>query len=217
MKPSEWEVIILKPTPVFQAFIAAQCPDIDAPDLKTLQTDCTAYAIPKQANDEETLNTIESHFKLMFHHELSRWLGDEVEHEIKGSFLDFLCCFKFELHSQVVLLEDDFSKGKQMFCVRPRSVLLKWMKSIAEEHSDLTAVLEWVNVSHLAENATVVVKNFIQPSEVKGFVRAYYPAIYEVEMSRMCDQVEQWPAINTYQDFARYFTIDIHTQLIHLH
>ena len=62
MKPSEWEVIILKPTPVFQAFIAAQCPDIDAPDLKTLQTDCTAYAIPKQANDEETLNTIESHY-----------------------------------------------------------------------------------------------------------------------------------------------------------
>lgn len=216
MKPSEWEVIILKPTAVFQAFIASQCPDIDPPDLKTLQTDCTAYAIPKQADDEKTLNTIEQHFKLMFHHELSRWLGDAIDHEIKGSFLDFLCCFKFELHNQVVLLEEDFIEGKQMFCVRPRSVLLNWMHSIAEDNEDLTEVLERVNVSHLAENATVVIKNFSKPSDVKGFVQSYFPAIYEVEMSRMCDQIEQWPSVESYQDFVKYFTVDIHTKLVHL-
>ena len=216
MKASKWEVIILKPTAVFQTFIEAQCPNIEAPDFKLLQTDCTAYAIPKHTNDEDILNTIESHYKLMFHHEMSRWLGDEVEHEMKGSFLDFLCCFKFEMHNQLVLLEKDFKEGQQVFCVRPRSVLLKWMKSLSEESTELCEVLEQVNVSHLSENATVVIKNFKQSSEVKSFVESFYPEIFEVEMSRMCDKAQRWPAVSSYQDFSRYFTVDIHTQLVHL-
>ena len=216
MKASKWEVIILKPTAVFQTFIEAQCPNIEPPDFKLLQTDCTAYAIPKHTNDEDILNTIESHYKLMFHHEMSRWLGDEVEHEIKGSFLDFLCCFKFEMHNQLVLLEKDFKEGQQVFCVRPRSVLLKWMKSLSEESTELCEVLEQVNVSQLSENATVVIKNFKQSSEVKSFVESFYPEIFEVEMSRMCDKAQQWPAVSSYQDFSRYFTVDIHTQLVHL-
>lgn len=216
MKASKWEIIILKPTAVFQAFIEAQCLTIDPPDFKLLQTDCTAYAIPKQSSEDDVLNTIEAHYKLMFHHELSRWLGEEVEHAIKGSFLDFLCCFKFEMHNQVVLLEKDFKEGQQVFCVRPRSILLKWMRSMSEDNPALTEVLERVNVSHLSENATVVIKNFKKPSEVKGFVQSFYPEIFEVEMSRMCDQAQQWPEVRTYQDFSRYFTVDIHTQLVHL-
>lgn len=216
MKPNEWEVIILKPTAVFQAFIAAQCPDIEAPDLNVLKTDCTAYIIPKQECDEEVLNVIEAHFKEMFHHELSRWLGDNVEHDIKGSFLDFLCCFKFELHNQFVLLEDSIQLGKQLFCVRPRAVLLKWMKSVVEDQQDLSDVLERMSVSDLAENATVVIKNFSNPHEVKGFLRDHYSSIFEAEMCRMSDDMEQWPKIDSYQDFSRYFATDIHTKVVHL-
>lgn len=217
MQQSQWEIIILKPTAVFLSFLASQLPHVNLPDLRLLQTDNTAYVIKKQKDDEETLNEIERHFARMFRHEICRWLGEDARNEIEGSFLDFLCCFKFELHSQIVLMEDSFDNGKQLIRIKPRSVLLKWMKTAVEEQPELTTVLENVSLSHLAENATVLVKNFNILSDIKPFLKQYYHILFEAEMLRMCDNEEQWPMVDSYQTFSRYFTVDIHTQLIHLH
>jgi len=217
MQHSQWEIIILKPTKVFLSFLASQLPDVDLPDLSLLQTDTTAYAIRKQVDDEATLDEIERHFSFMFRHEICRWLGDDARNKIEGSFLDFLCCFKFELHSQIVLMESSIKEGQQLLCVKPRSVLLKWMKSTVENQSDLITILDRVKVADIAENATVVVKNFKQLSEVKPFIQHYYRPIFKAEMLRMCDRAEQWPDVDTFQTFNRYFSVEIHTQLIHLH
>ena len=54
MQPSQWEIIVLKPTAVFLSFLASQLPKVDLPDFKLLQTNNTAYVIRNQANDEET-------------------------------------------------------------------------------------------------------------------------------------------------------------------
>lgn len=217
MQQSQWEIIILKPTTVFLSFLASQLPHINLPDLRLLQTDNTAYAIGKQKDDEDTLNEIERHFPRMFRHEICRWLGEDARNEIEGSFLDFLCCFKFELHSQIVLMEDSFESGKQLIRIKPRSVLLKWMKTAVEDQPELTTVLENVSLTRLAENATVLVKNFQILSDIKPFLKQYYHILFEAEMLRMCDNEEQWPMVDSYQTFSRYFTVDIHTQLIHLH
>jgi hypothetical protein len=217
MQPSRWEIIILKPTPVFLSFLASQLSEIELPELRLLQTDNTAYVIEKQKNDEDTLNEIERHFTKMFRHEISRWLGENARNEIESSFLDFLCCFKFELHSQIVLMESSIKEGKQLLRVRPRSVLLRWMKAAVENQSNLVSVLEKVDVSHLAENATVVVKNFSKLGQIKPFLQHYYHPIFESEMMRMCNDAEEWPIVDSYQSFSNYFAIDIHTQLIHLH
>ena len=105
MEKSQWEVIILKPTSVFLSFLAEKRPDIDLPELRLLQTDTTAYAIHKQASEEDMLDEIERHFSQMFRHEIGRRLGENMCNEIEGSFFDFLRCFKFELHSQIVMME----------------------------------------------------------------------------------------------------------------
>ena len=217
MQQSQWEAVILKPTSVFLSFLAAQLPQVDLPDLKILQTNNTAYLMRKQASDEETLNEIERHFATMFRHEICRWLGEDARNEIEGSFLDFLCCFKFELHSHIVLLENSFEAGQQLIRIKPRSVLLKWIKSVVEEDDDLIAVLNKINLADLAENATVIVKNFQKLTEIKAFLKQYFPLIYEAEMLRMCDRGEQWPYVDSYESFCRYFAVDIHTQLVHLH
>ena len=217
MQHSQWEVIILKPTAVFLSFLASQLPGVDLPELRLLQTDCTAYAIAKQKDDEEALNEIERHFSYMFRHEICRWLGDEARNEIEGSFLDFLCCFKFELHSQIVLMEDALSCGKQLLRIKPRSVMLKWMKSTVEDNRELIAVLESINLSRLSENATIIIKNFKKTSEIKPFLKRYYHLIFEAEMLRMCENEDQWPVVNSYQDFSRYFAVDVHSQLVHLY
>ncbi len=217
MQPSQWEIVILKPTRVFQNFLASQVGDENVPDYKTLVTDKTAYVIRKQATDEETLDEIEHHFTTMFRHEIRRWLGDKATNEIEASFLDFLCCFKFELHSQIVLMEPSFGEGKQLLRIKPRSVLLKWMKTTAAKDEELADLLEGVNLSAISENATVVIKNFSELSQIKPFVRDCYLPVYEAEMSRMSDSPEQWPEVDSFETFNRYFAIEIHTQLIHLH
>jgi hypothetical protein len=216
MKPCQWEVIILKPTPMFLSFIASQLPEIVLPELRLLQMDNTAYLIAKQENDEDTLAEIERHFATMFRHEIGRWLGENARNKIEGSFLDFLCCFKFELHSQIVLMEP-LVKDQHLLRVKPRTVLLKWLKSAIQEDNELSTVLKDINLMHLAKNATVIVKSFSSLAEIKTFVRIYYQTIFETEMLRVCDRAEEWPTVDSYQTFSRYFAIDIHTQLIHLH
>lgn len=216
MQPSQREIVVLKPTAVFLSFLASQLPAVNLPDIQLLQTDNTAYVIRKQATDEATLDEIEHHFPTMFRHEIRRWLGKEAYNEIEGSFLDFLCCFKFELHSHIVLLESAFREGQQLLRIKPRSVLLKWIKSAVQDDAELMTVLDKVNLADLAENATVIVKNFSELSEIKHFLKQYYPIIYEAEMLRMCERGEQWPYVDSYESFCRYFAVDIHTQMIQL-
>lgn len=217
MERCQSEIVILKPTTVFQAFLAAQKSEHELPDLELLQTDPTAYVIKRQASEEETVDEIERHFPRMFKHEISRWLGDDARSSIEGSFLDFLCCFKFELHSQIILMEKTIAEGRQLLSIKPRSVLIKWMKAqIADQEDDLTSILDRVNLANLAENATVVVKNFNPLTQVKPFLKCYWRQILQVELSRMCDKADQWPAIDCLDEFSRYFSVAIHTQLIHL-
>jgi len=218
MQQSEWEIIVLKPTRAFLTFLSSQLPEVNLPDLRSIQSDNTAYVISKQENDEETLNEIERHFAFMFRHEIARWLGEDARNDIEGSFLDFLCCFKFELHSQIFLMEDCFSEGHHLLRIKPRSVLLKWMKSAAEEQqSDLSCVLDKVDLVQLTDNATVIVKNFADSNEIKSFIKEYYQPIFEVEMQRLCEKAELWPDVSSYKAFTQYFNIDVHSQLIHLH
>lgn len=216
MQQSQWEIIILKPTHVFLSFLASQNPHVELPELSLLQTDATAYAIHRQASEEETLEEIERHFSLMFKHEVSRWLGDDHD-ELNGSFLDFLCCFKFEMHSQIVLMESSMTDAHHLLCIKPRSVLVKCKENLTTDQDQVVSIFEPVNLAHLPENATVVVKNFGRLSEIKPFIKHYYRPIFNAEMSRMSEKADQWPAIDSIQTFSRYFAVEVHTQLIHLH
>ncbi|MCL9685599.1 hypothetical protein [Legionella maioricensis] len=210
------EIVVLKPTTVFLSFLASQLPENDLPSLKLLQTDCTAYVINKHHAVVETIEEIEKNFSAMFRHEICRWLGNNARNEIETSFLDFLCCFKFEMHSHLVLMEPSIEAGNQLLIIKPRSSLLKWMKSAIEGQEELENVMERVTLSHLAENATVIIKNFSDLKEIKSFMAQYYKPIFETAMSRMSNQSSEWPVVNSFQSFSQYFTVEIHTQLIHL-
>lgn len=217
MIPSPWEVIVLKPTAVFQSFLAAHLPADKVPSLTILQTDTTAFAIQRQTDDEATLDEIERLYPVMFRHEICRWLGEHAQNEIEVSFLDFLCSFKFELHHHLVLLEDEFKDAHQMLRIKPKALLLKWMQAQVGEDKELATIVEQATVTHLAENATVIVKNFQHLGDIKSFLKLHFPILFEAEMQRMCEDRQQWPVIESYADFCRYFAFDIHTQLIHLH
>lgn len=217
MQLGQSEIVILKPTSVFLAFLASQLPENDLPSLKQLQTDNTAYVIKKHNSDEATVDEIEKHFHTMFRHEICRWLGPDARNDIENSFIDFLCCFKFELHSHIISMEHSLAEGRQLINIKPRSVLLNWIKTTVEDEEDMSDVIEQVTLSSLVENATVLIKNFASLKDIKPFLSTYYKPIFDTVMSRMSSRDETWPKINSYQAFGRYFSFEIHTQLIHLH
>ena len=210
------EIVVLRPTTVFLSFLASQLPESDLPSLKLLQTDCTAYVIKKHHSVVTTIEEIEKNSSTMFRHEICRWLGNNARNEIEASFLDFLCCFKFEMHSHLVLMESSLEAGHQLLVIKPRSSLLEWMKSSVEGQEELENVMERVSVAHLTENATVIIKNFPDLKEIKSFIKQYYKPIFETAMSRMSNESSEWPVVNSFQSFSQYFTVEIHTQLIHL-
>lgn len=216
MQQSYREIVILKPTSVFLSFLAAQSPEAKLPSLEQLQTDTTAYTIAKQDGEEETLDEIERHFPTMFRYEINRWLGGKARNPIEGSFLDFLCCFKFEMHSQMVVMEPSVEQGRSLLCIKPRSVLLKWIKSSIEEQEDPCDVMERVTLTQLSENATVVIKNFEAQSEIQSLMEHHYQAMFKAEMLRMCDKKEHWPDVDSCTEFNQYFAVEIHTHLVHL-
>ena len=211
------EIMVLRPTTVFLSFLASQLQEKDLPDFKLLQTDCTAYVINKHNSEEGTLNELEKYFSSMFRHEICRWLGKDARNDIETSFLDFLCCFKFELHSHIIVMEPNLSAGKQLLTIKPRTVLLNWIKSIVEGQDEVDDVMEKVTLSQLTENATVIVKNFLELKEIQSFLKHYYKPIFETVMNRMSTRKREWPLINSFESFSQYFTVEIHTQLIHLH
>ena len=217
MEQSQWEIIILKPTSVFLSFLADQFPDSELPEMDLLQIDTTAFALQKQASEEETFDEIERQFKLMFKHEISRWICLDACKEVEGSFLDFLRCFKFEFHSQIVLMEPSMTEGQHLLCIKPRSVKLKWMRASTHDQDEVIRLFDRVNLAHFVENSTVVVKNFRRMSEVQPFIKHHYQPFFNAEMLRLSDKMDQWPAVKSVQAFSRYFAVEIHTKLVHLH
>ncbi len=217
MRQKPYEIVVLKPTAVFLSFLASQLPETKIPALRLLQIDNTAYVVPKRNSDEATLDEIEKHFPNMFHHEIRRWLGDQVCTELETNFLDFLCCFKFELHNHIILMEPLIEQGRQLLLFKPREALFNWLKSMVESQDDLVDVMNCVKLSNLEENATVMVKNFSNLTEIKPFIKDFYHPIVLTAMTRITSQFDQWPVINSFQEFRSYFSVEIHTQLIHLH
>lgn len=217
MSSKTHEIVILKPTLVFLTFLASQLPkNTKLPDLRLLQIDNTAYTLPKRNSEEATLDELEKHFSKMFRHEICRWLGDNAQSEIETNFLDFLCCFKMELHNHIILMESSINQGNQLLIFRPRIALLNWLKSVVENQDELTDVIERVNLTHLQENATVMVRNFNNLMGIKPFIKHFYLPIFATAMTRITRQENQWPVVNSFQEFKEYFSVEIHTQLIHL-
>ena len=115
-------IIVLKPTSFFTSFVIEQLPDFDCPNEEDLESDYTAYTLPVCDSDDALLEHLERLFPFMFRHEVTRLLGKNLATKIKADFLDFLCCFKFEVHSHSVLMESSIQDCHQLVCVKMKMV-----------------------------------------------------------------------------------------------
>ena len=217
MQENHYELIVLKPTRMFLFFLMAMRPDIKWPTLSVFQRDTTAYTLPKCHSDMAVLTEIENHFSQMFRHEVSRWLGDDLHYSIVDSFTDFLCCFKFELYDNIMLMENDIRMGKQWLCIRPRAIEVKLRSSVVDVDS-AGGVFPRIHGFDASRQSMVIIKNFCTKRDIRPFVQRHYQPILNAKMSKPSLQgLSLHPDIKSYASFNRYFTCKAHSRLIHLH
>lgn len=176
MRQSQYEIVVLKPTAAFLSFLTSKLPGIKLPDLRLLQIDNTAYAFEKHHADKPILDQIEEHFSIMFGHEILRWLGDRVQNEISINFLDFLCCFKFELHHHILLMEPSIEKGHQLLLIQPRLALLNWINS-SEKDKKVCKMSLKNKIKSISKNTTVLVRDFSNLTEIKPFIQKLFQSL----------------------------------------
>lgn len=210
-------IIILKPTSFFTTFINEQLPDFDCPSDGDLASDCTAYTLPVCDSDDELLEHLERLFPFMFRYEANRLLGKNLAAKIKADFLDFLCCFKFEVHSQTMLTESSVDDCRQLVCVKPRVVDLEWMPTTNDDQIEVRGILQTLNLSPTQQSASVLVKRFDKLSDLKPLVQRYCRPVFKHDLMKKAAQLIQWPTASSLQIFHRYFAVEVHTQLVHLH
>ncbi|PJD93545.1 MAG: hypothetical protein CK424_01720 [Legionella sp.] len=210
-------IIVLKPTSFFAALIAEQLPDFNYPYEVELNADNTAYTIPVCDNDEVLLEHLERLFPFMFRHEVTRLLGKELAAKIEADFLDFLYCFKFEMHEQTVLTEASLNECHQWVHVKPRVIDLDWMPATTDDQIDVKDFLQTLQCSPVTWGETVLVKSFDKLSDLRPLMQRYCRPILKNELMKKAAQIIQWPTMTSLQMFHRYFAVEVHTQLVHLH
>ncbi|HVT62323.1 MAG TPA: hypothetical protein VHD33_02400 [Legionellaceae bacterium] len=209
-------IIVLKPTSFFNSFIGEQLSDFDYPKEDESEADHTAYVIPSCDSDDVLLEHLERLFPYMFRYEVARRLGKALVSRIKADFLDFLYCFKFEVHSQTVLSESSIEDCQQLVCVKPKVVDLQGWPPATEEQIEVKDLLQTLNAPPVS--ASVLVKRFDRLSDLKPLLQRYCRPIFKKSgLMKKAAQNLQWSTMTSLQMFHRYFAIEVHTQLVHLH
>jgi len=209
-------IIVLKPTSFFTSFVIEQLPDFDCPNEEDLESDYTAYTLPVCDSDDALLEHLERFFPFMFRHEVTRLLGKNLATKIKADFLDFLCCFKFEVHSHSVLMESSIQDCHQLVCVKPRVVDLEWLQE-SDDQIEVRGILHALNTSQTGQTASLLVRHYDRLADLKPLVQRYCRPLLKQDFMKKAAQLIQWPSVSSLQMFHRYFTVEVHTQVVHLH
>lgn len=212
MPQNELSILILKPTKNFIALISAQFPDFYDSDSSLPCLNNMAYSIPKCHDDESVLNVLENFYPLIFQHELNRLVGNKVSERIDATFFDFLCCFKFELYSDVVMMDTTKDNAERVLCVEPRSVSLFCSPQASQVTREKLSLKPSLN-----HYTTAWVKSFRDETEIDLFLKHHYRPILQEEMKRFSNDAAYLPVVNSFKLFTRYFDVKWHAPLVRLH
>lgn len=202
-----YQLVVLKPTAVFYAFLISQLSDRDLPEYDYLQVDATSFLIPFYKSDDKTLDYIETVFEKLFAYEIQRWMGESVTNEISAQWDEFVSCFYLSFHSNVYTTPDIKLEEKRCaVIVHPKPHLLKVLYhqlNIKKPDSD---------EQYMDENGTVILISYDNLEEVYDFCQDRYSVFCDLEKQRL--GVSDFPKIETYQDFSRYFKFSIHQHVL---
>ena len=208
--PHNQSCIILKPTPFFVSFITEQLPDFE--ELR--QLDHTAYTIPICDSDEALFEHLERLYPYMFRYEVTRLFGKALADKLSADFLDFLCCFKFDVHKQPLMVGTSLKDCRQLVCVKPRTIAFEWAPS--EDPIVVNDLMKTHDLFASINTTTVLVKH-VDNLDIKQLLNCYCRPLLQANVMKKPAQVIQWPTSQSWRLFDRYLAVEVHTQLVHLH
>lgn len=209
-------IIILKPTSFFLSFVTEQLPDFEQVEESEASLDNTAYTIPSYSNDEALLEDLERLYPHMFRHEVTRLFGKDVAAKINADFLDFMCCFKFEVHEKPLLMASSIESCRRLVCLKPREISFDWMQTKGDDFIKVKGVVQNLDIFRSFPAATVLVRT-LDKLDFKPLLQRYCKPLIKADLMKKAIQKIQWPTLQSWQMFNRYFAIEIHTQVVHLH
>lgn len=202
------QVVFIKPTSVFYAFLLSQLGEEKLPDYKLLTVDTTAFLIPYFQEEEKTIEFIASIYPNIFKYEIQRWLGKEVKNAIFERYDDFVSCFRLSYHSYVFSTTPLTSKNAFVaLSVHPQKALLT---AIKKDSKLMTA--SQLQLPHIEENGSVFLLPLNEDEELICFLHEQFESIASLEKKRL--GLLDAPIINTYHEFIEYFSVHIHSHVL---
>lgn len=209
-------IIILKPTSFFLSFVTEQLSDFEQTEEAEMSADNTAYTMPSYDNDDALLEHLERLYPYMFQHEVVRLFGQSIASKINADFLDFMCCFKFEVYAEPLLMATSVEDCHQLVCVKPRVVSFDWMPTSGNDHIKVKGLVQTLDLFRATPAATALVKT-LDKLDLKPLLHRYCKPLLKADLMKKAMQMIQWPTTQSWQMFNRYFAVEVHTQLVHLH
>jgi hypothetical protein len=87
---------------------------------------------------------------------------------------------------------------------------LDWVNHLMEKNGRGPQTLEALN----RNQDVFLTPDFETPNEIKDYVSAISPALFETKLEEWCENEESWPKDRTLEMFWQWFEIDIHKLVI---
>lgn len=197
------QLLVLKPTAVFYAFLISQLKDKALPHFSELHINQTCWIMPYFDDDEKTIDHIEANFSYLFQHEIRRWLGKEASNPIIYDWDNFVLSFDFLFHtclytSHPINVQNDLCA----IIVHPKRTLLK----------SLPLINQSTQVNGLCENGTVMITTYTSLDDIMHFCHNQYPLFVNLEQQRIALPVST--LITSYEQFIHYYRFTVHLSIL---
>ena len=93
---------------------------------------------------------------------------------------------------------------------------LEWLQE-SDDQIEVRGILHALNTSQTGQTASLLVRHYDRLADLKPLVQRYCRPLLKQDFMKKAAQLIQWPSVSSLQMFHRYFAVEVHTQVVHLH
>ncbi|VVS91977.1 hypothetical protein [Desulfoluna spongiiphila] len=101
-----------------------------------------------------------------------------------------------------------YSINRQVIVIKPKTPYLHWVNTLMspDEHMDIEALS--------TDCSSYLLPHFDDDKETNRYIKKIYDQIFELELEGWSTDERTWPPKRTYPLFKKWFSIEIHSEVI---
>jgi len=101
-----------------------------------------------------------------------------------------------------------YSINRHVIVVKPKKPYIEWINSLPNSE-------EPIEIGELGTDCTsYLIPDFDYEDDSHKYIQEIYKSIFEIELEGWSTDERTWPQQRTYQLFQKWFTIEIHSEVI---